>query len=190
MIWIALLIGFTLGWISRIVFKYYKNIGKLDRSKLDRNYVPDTFYDIKSCIRSVVLKSRPENLDFMLNFSVDQETLLQVLHRVHYPELSRYEDDLSYGLAIYIPVSDLNTVQKKELDRLLNLHANSSIEDSNHDYYVIDGGERIKYVGELITLILKKVFTVREDDLKTEVFIGDRTPYRTPEINFKNLPSN
>lgn len=189
MTWIIFIAGFIIGWISRIVFKYYRNIGHLDKS-FKGTFMSDVFYDIKSSIRTVVLKTRSKNLDFLLNFSIDSQVLIQILHRLHYPELGLDEEDSRYGLAIYIPISELNKSKKNELNKLLIQHAESSFRDNNYDYYVIDAGERIKYAGELVTLILRQIFLINKDNLKTDIFIGDRTPYKNQNLDIKNLPIN
>ena len=182
---LLLFIGFVIGWFSRIVYKYFKNIGRLNKQKLyQRGYKPTSYEIIKDILRNIVIRFHKENFDFFMNLNVRGETVIQVLHRSHFPEITGASENIDFGIAIYIPLNDLSGKQRDSLEQILKEHAvTNSFSEVPFSYYVLDIGKKIRYGGELLCLILKEIFDVQSNDvIDVELFDGGKLPYSTINI--------
>lgn len=185
---VLIIAGFLLGWFSRIFYKYYKNLGKLKRSRLSSlGYKPTSFETIKDALRNIVIRYNKDNRDFLLNIKIPKSTGIQLLHRSHYPELSKSISDIYFGIAIYIPLKGLDLIQKDKLEKILKDEVQPLIfSEMYFSYYVIDIGTKIRYGGELLALILKEVFDVKvNDQIKVELYDGGKLPYNL--IDFESF---
>ena len=177
---ILIVIGFIAGWVARIIYKYYRNVGKLNRSKLAaQGYKPTCFEVVKDVLRNIVLRYNNDNSDFLVNISISQSTVIQLLHRSHFPELMEQNNDVSFGIAVYIPLRGLSKIQKEKLEIILKDHAETStFSEIPFSYYVLDIGKKIRYGGELLGLIMKEVFgVVEEDQINIELYDEGKLPY-------------
>ena len=137
---------------------------------------------INDTLRSIIYEYgiKKDNHDFLLNIFHKGKVIMQVMHRAHFPYLSRKNNEISFGLALYISASELTELQKAELERILTKESvNSQQETQPFDYFVVDLGKGIKQGGYLISRILKEVFEfeLNKEDFNFELFNEGELPY-------------
>ncbi|MEP1035104.1 hypothetical protein [Ekhidna sp.] len=180
---LLILFGIVLGVIA-IYFKGYLSNLKAERSEIKNpEYLKSkAFNKLKGTIRHIVVEYsiRRKNNDFLLNVFLNEVTLFQITHRFHYPEILKNQDDMAFGLALYLPINKLNSEQKKRILNIMKEEADYfSYEEIPFDYYVVDFGKRIKYSSYFIVRLLKEIFLIEdEDDISFELFSEGNLPYR------------
>ena len=126
-----------------------------------------------------------ENNDFSLNVYLNDRLCFQILHRCHFPDLSKSEEDVSFGLALYIPVKQFD---KNQREQLLNIFKEESeifyYEEVPFDYYIVDIGKRLRYGSYLLSRLIKEVIRKDVQSLSFELFSEGDIPY----IGLENHP--
>lgn len=134
------------------------------------SYLSEPFFvKLKDTIRHIVVEYniRRKNNDFLLNILDGRKIIMQLTHRSHYPEITKDDSDISFGMALYLPISELSVKQREKL--LIIMKEESSFflyEEVPFDYYVIDFGKRIKYCSYLLIRIIREIFGGEDVDFK------------------------
>lgn len=163
-----------------MIFRNHKSRQKKGR-RLREYKGASTLKKLTDTLRHVVFEYdvKRENNDFSLNVYLNRRLYFQVLHRSHFPELAKLEEDVSFGLALYMPVSQLNKSQREQLVSIFKEESETFyFEEIPFDYYVIDIGRRIRYGSYLLSRIIKEVF-YQEDvqNLSFKLFSEGKIPY-------------
>jgi hypothetical protein len=106
---------------------------------------------------------------------------MQIMHRAHFPELCKSESDIKFGLALYIPTSNLSENKIIALQSIIEeesevLRGGRDIDVV--DYFLIDLGKRVRFSGYLLTRIIKEVFEKEEKNMSLELFSEGNLPYQ------------
>jgi len=113
---------------------------------------------------------------------------MQVMHRAHFPYLSKDSENIAFGLALYIPVSKLSDIQRQCLEKILLDESDNYVQEKEPiDYHVIDLGKGIKHGGYLISRILKEVleYDLEESNFSMELFSEGKLPYFGKKHSFQ-----
>lgn len=174
-----LIFAFILGFLSAFLLRLIviKNRDKKGTNEI--KYKPLRLTSkIKIIIREIIFKFSIQkfNRDFLLNIKSNGNTIIQVMHRSHFPEVIKNIKDVKFGLAIYIPIKPLSPDQKNTLLQVLK----DESEDFNMaeypiEYFIIDAGTRVRYTGYMITRIVMEVF--KKDDVDLELYDEGTLPY-------------
>ncbi len=176
---LKLIIGFIAGVVVTLLIRFLilSRKDKRGRDYLKYNNLP-LKSKMKTIIRKIIVLSsiREFNRDFTLNVKVREQTVLQLLHRAHFPQIISDASDVKFGIAIYIPLGHLANDQRECLVNLLKDEMEQfKFEDSPHAYIVIDVGTMVKYPGYLIAKIIKEVY--RAEDVDFELSDEGFLPY-------------
>lgn len=140
-----------------------------------------TFNRLKDCVRHVVVEYsiRRKNHDFLLNVKSGDTIIFQLTHRSHYPELIPNTDDLSFGMALNLPLGNLTGKQKEKIIKIMKEESDLFFyEEVPFEYYVVDFGKRVKYTGYFLTRLLSEVFDINNpDNIEFELFSEGPLPY-------------
>lgn len=188
---IGLLIGFMLSYsliVLRNLLRQKKGI------KYDEYKNLPLLIRINDTLRHIIYEYgiKKENHDFLLNLFYKKNVIMQVMHRAHFPYLSKVSEEIIFGLALYIPISKLTIEQKQTLEQILEMEPSTNIHEVEpFDYHVIDLGKGIKQGGYLITRILKEVFLYdpESNDFDLKLFSEGELPYFGKKHGF-TLPTN
>lgn len=175
----GILVGIIIFYLF-LIYRNYKRRQKKGKRFQEYRNAP-TSRKLTDTLRHIVFEYniKRKNNHFSLNVYVEGELRLQVLHRCHFPDLCKSEEDVDFGLALYIPIKRLNQSQK---DQLLTIFKEESevfyYEEVPFDYYVVDIGKLIRYGGYLINRILKEVYHNADvQSLSFELFSEGKLPY-------------
>lgn len=179
---LGLIIGIILGWVSlfsaRAITLYLKE--KKGTKASDYNKLPFTS-KLKDSVRHIIFEYnvKRSNNDFLLNINLKGKKVMQVMHRSHFPELCQTESDIDFGLALYIPVSELKKDQQAKLDNIIEEESEvfKSSKLGELEYYLIDLGKRVRFSGYLLHRIIKEVFEGDEHQFSSELFSEGNLPY-------------
>lgn len=157
-----------------ILVLYIKHRSNQKKGRRLENYNKSTVLQkLKDTLRHIVFEYnvKRKNNDFTLNVYLNGSIALQVLHRSHFPDLARSEDDINFGLALYVPVKHLNKIQKELMIKVLKEESEVFyFEEVPFDYFIIDIGKRIQFGGYLITRIIHEVFKKDSENMTFELF--------------------
>jgi len=116
---------------------------------------------LKDTIRHIVFEYNIKrvNNDFLLNIDFNGTPLMQIMHRSHFPELCKSESDISFGIALYIPVKNMDFKQIESLSFVLEEESEiiNNIDKNSRLYFIVDLGSRVRFSGYLLTRIIKEV---------------------------------
>ena len=116
---------------------------------------------------------------FLLNISFEGEIVMQIMHRAHFPELCQSESDVAFGLALYIPISQLSDDRIYKLNKIVE--EESEVASKNKfgqlEFYLIDLGTRVRFGGYFLSRLIKEVFEGDEKNLSSELFSEGNLPY-------------
>jgi hypothetical protein len=178
-----LFIGILLGIIFAYSFNILKNYLRQKKGIKYNDYKKlPLLIQINDTLRHVIYEYgiKRDNQDFLLNILYKKEIIMQIMHRAHFPYLSKESEEISFGLALYIPVSKLSDLQKRELDQILTKEPiKEQHETEPFDYHVVDLGKGIKQGGYLISRIAKEVFKfeLKKEDFSFDLFSEGELPY-------------
>jgi hypothetical protein len=174
-----LFIGFALG-VLFMVFVRFALLWRKDKKGRDHmkyNALPLSG-KMKVIVRKIIVcySILEFNRDFLLNIRLKDETIIQLLHRSHYPQIIADVSDVKFGIAIYIPCGPLTERQRECLVSTLNGEEIYFIGEGNQlDYFLIDGGTRVKHIGYLLTKILTEVYNA--EDVEVDLYDEGFLPY-------------
>lgn len=161
-------LGVVTGAILFLVRGYVLNLRKERFSALKPEFHRGSIFNkLKDIVRHIVVEYniRNRNNDFLLNLQLSGKTILQLTHRSHYPEILADSADLSFGIALYLPLGKLTRVQKELLVKIIKEESDVFLyEEVPFEYYVSDFGKRIKYTGYFLNRILVEAFGVQNAD--------------------------
>jgi hypothetical protein len=188
-------IGYVIVFLGGILFSYVTFVViKIFKAKSGIRYddykkLP-LLIRLKDTLRHIIYEYsiKRNNEDFLLNISHKGARVMQVMHRSHFPYLAKNSEKISFGLALYIPVTKLTDSQKQLLERILIEESdNYQKENQPFDYHVIDLGKGLKHGGYLITRILKEVFKydLDEANFSMELFSEGKLPYFGEKHSFQ-----
>ena len=177
-----LLIGVAIGFFSTLALialrKYLKQ--KKGVKQKDYNGLPFNLR-LKDTIRHIVFEYdiKRKNNDFLLNIILGGKTIIQVMHRAHFPELCQVESDIGFGLAVYIPINELNQDQINKLNSIIDEETETlhSSKIGKLEYHILDLGRRIRFGGYLLSRILYEVFEGEESGFDLELFSEGNLAY-------------
>lgn len=172
---ISFVLGFLFAFLLRLIVINVREKKGLNEVKYKS--LPLTS-KMKIIIREIIFKFSIQrfNRDFLLNLKNNDQVIMQVMHRSHFPEVVVNASDLKFGLAIYIPIKPLNSTQKNGLIKILKEESESfEIAQPPIEYFVIDAGSRVRYTGYLIARIIKEIFKL--EDVDVELFDEGILPY-------------
>ena len=121
-------VGMKLGsvWYG-MAKKIEKNKLSLERILASNKYKKGSGnIELSNALRALVYRYKATSDDFMLNISMNNNIIIQILHRAHFPDVLNSEDDNRFGMVFYSPVSN-----EKRLSLLEDLLKSESIK-----YYV------------------------------------------------------
>jgi len=163
-----------------IVFKNYNERIKKGK-RIDKYRKAPILSKLVDTIRHIVFEYniKRKNNDFTLNIYLEKKLVFQILHRCHFPCLCVSEDDLAFGLALYIPLNQFNQYQKEKLLQLFKEETENFIyEEVPFDYYVIDLGKRVRHSSYLLTRIMDEVLLYSEvEKVSFKLFSEGEIPY-------------
>lgn len=176
---VGILLGIVLSYPLLILRNFLKQKRGLKYSDYKR--LP-LLIQINDTLRHIIYEYgiKKENHDFLLNIFYQKKIIMQVMHRAHFPYLNKKKDDISFGLALYIPISKLSELQKTEIEQILSKEPVTALHETQpFDYHVVDLGKGIKQGGYLISRIVKEVFKfeLSKDDFGFELFSEGELPY-------------
>ena len=182
MLGIGIATGLVLGWISLFVTRAITLRIKEKKGVRNKDYGNLPFTSkLKDSIRHIIFEYnvKRKNNDFLLDIILNDEIIMQIMHRAHFPELCRAESDIDFGLALYIPVSKLSKPQIAQLDKIIE--EDSEVFKSGKlgelKYYLIDLGTRIRFGGYFLHRIIKEVFKGDEHQFSSRLFSEGNLPY-------------
>lgn len=172
---VAFCLGFSFAFFLRsIVIQRREKKGKL---AVEYTKMPLTC-KMKSMVREIIFRYSIQrfNRDFLMNIKLNENTIMQVMHRAHFPEVCLNMADIKFGLAIYIPTKPLTFKQKEKL-RLVLEEDSEQFNNSEYPvgYVVIDAGSRVRFTDYLLARLVKEVFTA--DDVTLELYDDGILPY-------------
>lgn len=177
-----LITGIIFGWISMYIFLLVMKKIKEKKGVKEKEYSKLPFTTmIRDSIRHIVFEYsiKTKNNDFLLNIDLYGKTVIQLMHRAHFPELCQLESDINFGIAIYIPVVGW---EEKKVEKLQNIIDQESeimkiSKIGKLEYNIIDLGTRVRYGGYLLTRIIKEVFEADENEFSSTLFSEGNLPY-------------
>jgi hypothetical protein len=178
-----ILYGILIGWASLYIFLIiYKDLREKKGIKYkDYNKLPFTTR-LRNIVRLVIFEYniKRKNNDFLYNIKLDENNVIQLMHRAHFPELCVSESDIAFGIAVYIPVKGWDEKSIAKLDNIIDEESEVKRTGKTGDleYYIIDLGKRARFGGYLLTRIVKEVFTANESQFSTELFSEGNLPYQ------------
>lgn len=182
MIYLNLLIGFVLGFFSAALFILYRKRERDKRGTKAKDYSGLPIVTrLKDTLRHIVFEYniKVRNNDFLLNITLKGNTVMQIMHRAHFPELCQDEQDIQFGLALYIPVTELTSNQKLKLSQIIDeeLEIIHKSKFGELEYQILDIGKRIRFGGYILSRIINEVYYKDIDDLKLSLFSEGNLPY-------------
>jgi hypothetical protein len=186
---------YVIGFFAGVLFSYAAFIViKLLKTKSGIKYndykkLP-LLIKLKDTLRHIIYEYsiKRNNEDFLLNVSYKDARVIQVMHRSHFPYLAKENENINFGLALYIPITKLSESQKQALEKILIEESdNYQRESQPFDYHVIDLGKGLKHGGYLITRILKEIFKydLDEANFSMELFSEGKLPYFGKKHSFQ-----
>ena len=178
-----LTIGILLGWVSLyiagVVIKNFRQ-KKGSKDKSYRNW-PLTV-KLRDTVRHIIFEYsiKRKNNDFLLNINLNGNHVMQIMHRAHFPELCQSESDIRFGLALYIPLSNLSSDKVKALEVIIE-EESEILRGERSDavaYLVVDLGKRVRFGGYFLARIIKEVFEKEEGSMSLELFSEGNLPYQ------------
>ena len=150
-------------------------------------------FKIKDCLRNIVYDYNfvRQNEDFSLNILYKNVKIMKVLHRAHFADLLNSRWDIDFGLALYVPVTNLSVSQQERLRKIVDDESEVFQREMRPiNYYAIDLGKGIKHGGYIITRIMNEVFefSMNKDDFSFELFSDGNIPYHGKDTS--RLSSN
>ncbi|HAS42990.1 MAG TPA: hypothetical protein DCS93_21095 [Microscillaceae bacterium] len=175
-------LGIFLGWI------YYKKTYSVITSSQSKKSKPyynkykngETMRGLINSLRSIIFVygGRSSTKSFIFNIFNNKKLIIQLLHRAHFPELCESVTDISFGIAIYIPVDYLNNATRNLLEKVMLEEGQDLKQDElPNTYYVVDIGGRLMYGSYLLSRIIKEVFGVEDNALFYELHDDLNLPY-------------
>lgn len=182
------ILGIIFGWI---LSNQYFNYQFQKRFKIKWKHKKSIgIKRLSETLRRLVYEFTIENRgnDFLLNVAIDEQIILQVLHRSHFVEFINNVNDISFGMVIYYPYDELDAEQKEKLFGIITEEEPShSTWTEPSDYVVINAGRRINMTSYLITRIIKEVHGVDDENrVSYELFDEGLLKYREA---IKNMES-
>ena len=178
-----LIVGVIIGWVSLYIAGIAIKSIRQKKGLKDKKYKnwPLTV-KLKDTVRHIIFEYdiKRNNNDFLLNINLDERQVMQIMHRAHFPELSRSESDIKFGLALYIPTSNLPEYKIKILEAIIEEESETlkgEIHSGTVNYFVIDLGKRVRYGGYLLARVIKEVFEKEEGNMSLELFSEGNLPY-------------
>jgi hypothetical protein len=190
-----LIIGIFIGIILSYLILILKNyLGQKKGISYDEYKKLPLLIQVNDTLRHIIYEYgiKRNNRDFLLNILHRKNIIMQVMHRAHFPYLTK-NNEITFGLALYIPISKLSDTQKKELARILDKEpVNEQHETEPFDYHVVDLGKGIKQGGYLISRIAKEVFKfeLSQSDFSFELFDEGDLPYFGKNYKLEYLQIN
>lgn len=176
-------LGIVFGFISFFIMnlirrKIYEKKGLKSREYKDLPFN----VKLRDTIRHIVFEYNIKriNNDFLLNINFNDVQLMQIMHRSHFPELCSSEQDIQFGLALYIPTIHMNNSKIESLKSILVSESErvNLISGGAVTYFVIDLGTRIRFGGYLLLRIISEVFKEEEVNMSLELFSEGNLPYK------------
>jgi len=134
-------------FLLSFVFKKHREKTGKDERAYQANFFTTK---IRDTIRRIIFEYSIKriNNDFLLNIKFMGETKMQIMHRAHFPELCTSEEDIEFGLAVYIPTEWLTNEQASKLESVL-MEGPERFDKSRQPvaYYVLDLGRRVRHGG-------------------------------------------
>lgn len=176
---ISVVIAFCLGFSFAFLLRSIVVQRREKKGKLEVEYTKVRLTSkMKNMVREIIFRFsiQKSNRDFLLNIKLGETTIMQVMHRSHFPEVCLDVVDIKFGLAIYIPTKTLTFKQKEKL-RLVLVEDSEQSNNSEYPvgYLVIDAGSRVRFTGYLLARLVKEVFTA--DDVTLELYDEGILPY-------------
>lgn len=183
MVMIQFISGFILGALCFYIFVLYKN----HRARQKKGAKNDQYKNVpfnarlRDAVRHIIFEYniKRKNNDFLFNIILNGNTVMQLMHRTHFPELCESESDIDFGLALYIPVNDWSEEMLSKLDKIVDeeseiIRKNKS---GSIEYYVVDLGNRVRFGGYFLLRIINEVFQANESEFTSELFSEGNLPY-------------
>ncbi|AYB33642.1 hypothetical protein D4L85_25015 [Chryseolinea soli] len=176
--------GFLAGALTLFLLSFLFRKNRERKDKSEREYQSKFFTTkIRDTIRRIIFEYSIKriNNDFLLNINFKGKTKMQIMHRAHFPELCASEEDIEFGLAVYIPTEWLTDEQVFKLESIL-IEGSEKFDKSRRPvpYYVLDLGRRVRHGGHLVSRILKELFNPDDSDISFELFSEGTLPYFYP----------
>lgn len=184
---INILIGFVVGILFAVFLRLFVIDRREKKGSNEVKYKPMPLTSkTKIMVREIIFRFSIQkfNRDFLLNIIANEVTLMQVMHRSHFPELCKNIEDVKFGLAIYIPTKPLSFAQRQKLVQILKEESETPIgSDYPVGYFIIDAGSSVRYTGYLLARIVVEVFN--KDDVDFKLFDEGILPYHYSIENVK-----
>lgn len=137
---------------------------------------------LKDTVRHIIFEYniREKNSDFLLNVRLNNLVVMQLMHRAHFPELNQTEEDIGFGMALYIPAINLKEGQIDKIREIVDEEVETLKEtkDGPVDYFLIDLGTRVRFGGYFLSRIIREVFGGSENQFSSELFSEGKLPYK------------
>lgn len=176
---IGLLVGWLTLYLAAITLKYLKQKKGVRSKEYDDLKFTMTLRDT---IRHIVFEYdiKRKNNDFLLKIKLNERQIMQLMHRAHFPELCQSETDISFGIALYIPVTGWNADMFSRLERIIDEETEvmSKNKAGRVEYCVVDLGKRVRFSGYFLSRIINEVFVGKENEFSCELFSEGKLPYR------------
>ena len=176
--------GMCVGWLTLyfglVLLKHLKQKKGIKSSEYEKLALTTR---LKDTVRHIVFEYniKRRNNDFLLNIKFKTDIIMQIMHRAHFPELGESEDDIGFGLALYIPAVNLNSEQVSRLSEIIRQEVEvlKEVKIGPVEYYLIDLGVRVRFTGYFLSRIVKEVFKYdhRSADFSFELFSEGALPY-------------
>jgi hypothetical protein len=176
---IEIVIGFILGFSFAFALRLIVINRRERKGAHEVKYNPLRISSkMKLMLREIVFKFSVQkfNRDFLLNIKSQRTTIIQLMHRSHFPSLLKNIADVQFGIAIYIPLTPLTDDQKQRLFHVLKEEMqNFNKSEYPIEFFVIDAGTRVRHTGYLLARIVREVFN--KEDVDFELFDEGVLPY-------------
>jgi hypothetical protein len=173
--------GFFLGALTlyglSAIYKYSNRKKGLRESAYQSHFFTTK---LKDSIRHIVFEYsiKRSNNDFLFNILIRGKRYIQITHRAHFSEHCKAEEDVEFGLAVYIPTSGLDSDQIKKLESILSQESETFATSNDPvPYYVLDLGKRVRYGGYLLSRIIKEIFNPTDEEVTFQLYSEGALPY-------------
>jgi len=114
--------------------------------------------ELSNGLRALVYRYKKTNDDFMFNISLNNEIIIQILHRAHFPDILNSEEDNRFGMVFYSTLGD-----EKKLSHLESLLKAESIKCYINDidkslFFELGDSNFTGFANYIVAKILLEVF--------------------------------
>ena len=177
-----LVLGMLIGSIATCVFLIVKKSLKRKKGVKDKDYSRLSFTTkLRDTVRHIVYEYdiKSKNKDFLLNIDLRGETVIQLMHRAHFPALCQKESDIAFGIALYIPVKGWPSHRVEKLEKIIDEETETfkKAKSGQLEYFIVDLGDRVRFGGYFLSRIIKEVFDAGESEFNSSLFSEGNLPY-------------